>query len=187
MAVQICDLALRARDPLPCILITPPLLHFNTKPDTDMSRQEKVLIVLLYHIIDQLIYLLPEELDSTIGEFNKLDGKSNSATAALDIIGALLAYTPPTFMVIIDKLQLAECSATMPYLERLINLLKSHSQNQMIKAMFITGGSSKVLANVLDCRTEKVDARRMVQARPGQPLRGWSSLSNWNFLQRRRR
>lgn len=187
MAVQICGMALRARDPLPCILVTPSLLHFNTIPETDMSNQEKVLIVLLYHIVDLLICLLPEELDSTIGAFNKLDGKITSATAALDIIGALLVYTPPTIMVIIDKLQLAECSATMPYLERLINLFKSHSRNRIIKAMFITTGSSEVLAKVLDCTTEKVSARRMVQAKPGQPLRGWSGLGGWNFLKRQHR
>ncbi|KAM0253304.1 hypothetical protein ACHAQJ_007358 [Trichoderma viride] len=185
-AVQIYNLA---RNSVPCVLFTPPMSH-QTVSDSGsvptMSRQEKVLIALLYRIADQLIHLLPEELDpATEGldakSFESLNGSAASASAALDLIQVLLANSPPALIVIIDKLQLAESSTTTPHLERFIALLKDRAQSQMIKALFTTGGSCRVLANKLDMNTERVDARRMVQAKQGQPLRGWSSVGNFNI------
>ncbi|KAI0850006.1 hypothetical protein F5Y00DRAFT_268768 [Daldinia vernicosa] len=190
-AARIYDSALSARNPVPCVSFTPtsgyiPQQSLNSTLVSAMSKQEEVLISLLYCIAGQLIRLLPDTIDSATEEFDtqvfkSLDGSLTSASVALDLIRSLLAYSPPILIVIIDKLQLAECSSTVPYLERFVEILRNRAPSQIIKVLFITGGISMVLARSMDNVTEKVDAGRMVQAKPGQPLRGWSSLNNFHL------
>lgn len=138
---------------------------------------------MLYSIAGQLIRLLPKELDSATDRFEmhafeSLDGSLASAASALDLMKSLLAYGPPVLIVIINRLQLAECPATAPHLERFVKLLRAYETDRVIKTLFITQGGSGTLGKTLDPLTEKANARRMVQAKPGEPLRGWSSLGN---------
>lgn len=81
-------------------------------------------------------------------------------------------------MVVINKLQLAECVSTTPHLKRLVQLLKAYDSERIIKALLITQGASPALSTTLNPLTEKVNARRMTQAKPGQPLKGWSRLGD---------
>ena len=183
IAVLLCDSALDSENPVPCVSFTPKLTYSAQQASGSMSRHEKVLIAMLYSLAGQLIQLLPEELDSMTHNFEtqafeKLDGSIASVSAALDLIESLLAYGPPTLMVIINRLQVAECPTTTPHLERFVKLLKTYNSERMIKVLFITQGGSAALAGTLDALTEKVNARRMAQAKPGQPLKGWASLGN---------
>lgn len=183
IAVLLSDSALSGENPIPCVSFTPRATYYGQQASDAMSRQERVLIALLYSVAGQLIQLLPEELDSPAHTFDtqafqKLDGSMTSASAALDLIEALLTYGPPTLMVIINRLQVAECPTTRPHLERMVKLLKAYGPEHIIKALFITQGGSPILAGTMDILTEKVNARRMAQAKPGQPLRGWASLGN---------
>lgn len=75
---------------------------------------------------------------------------------------------------------MVECATTTPHLERLVALLKAYDSERTIKALFITQGGSPALARTLDALAEKVNARRMAQARPGQPLKGWANIGNLN-------
>jgi len=189
-AVRICDSALGARNPVPCVAFTPKSRYPSQggpghAPVPVVSRHEHVLIAMLYCIASQLIQLLPEQFSTTdVFEpltFESLDGSPDSIPIVLDLIRSLLAHSPPTLIIIVDRVQLAESPATMAHLERFIALLRERASSQIIKALFISGGGSGALAKTMDYRTEKVDARRMVQAKPGQTLRGWSSLSNLNL------
>lgn len=146
-----------------------------------MAREGRVLIATLYSLAGQLIQLLPEEIDSTPHSFKpkifeRLDGSIASTSVALDLIEPLLTHGPPTIMVVINRLQVAQCPTTTPHLKRLVHLLKVYDSERIIKALFITQGGSPALTQTLDVLKEKIDASRMAQAKPGQPLKGWSSL-----------
>ncbi|KAK3322846.1 hypothetical protein B0H66DRAFT_620668 [Apodospora peruviana] len=186
VAMLLCNSALDGEAPIPCVSFTSKSTYFMQDPSDFMSRQEKVLIAMLYSIAGQLTQLLPEELELELvathtfepQRFAALDGSFASASAALDLIESLLAYGPPTLMLILNRLQVAECPIATPHLERLVKLLKAYDSENIIKVLFITQGSSSALTATLDFLTEKVNAWRMVQAKAGQPLRGWSSLGN---------
>lgn len=85
-------------------------------------------MAMLYSMVGQLVRLLPSEFGSASGinqkTFQELDGSSGSISAALELLGLLLNYTPPNLIVIIDKLHLADNPATRPYLARLGELLR---------------------------------------------------------------
>ncbi|KAK4246011.1 hypothetical protein C7999DRAFT_15812 [Corynascus novoguineensis] len=184
VAMLLCDLALSSRASVLCISFTPRLMYPAQKEAGPSVRQERVLIAMFYSLAGHLIQLLPEELDSMphsfeLQVFQRLDGSIASVSAALDLIETLLAHGPQTVMLIINRLQVAECASTTPHLEPLVKIFKAHaSPKRMAKALFITQGASPALARTMDLLTEKVDARRMVQAKPGRPLSGWSSLGN---------
>ena len=183
IALLFCNSALEGDPPVPCVCFTPKSSYPSESDLESTSRQERVLVAMLYSLAWQLIQLLPEEFEASTSTLDKralerLDGSSASTSAALDLIKVLLAYGPPTLMVIVNRLQVAECAATTPYLKRLVQLLQGYDPTRIIKVLFITGGASPALTETLNFLTEKVDARKMAQAKPGQPLRGWVSLSN---------
>lgn len=183
VAVLLCDSALDGENPIPCISFTPKSTYPTQQMPGLKSRQDIVLISMLYSIAAQLIQLLPDKMEPTTPSFEteifeNLDGSFSSASTALDLIESLLAHGPPTLMVIINRLQVAECPSTTPHLKRFVELLKAYEPEHTIKVLFLTQGSSPALAGTLDVLTEKINARRMAQAKPGQPLRGWSSLGN---------
>jgi len=181
IAVLLCDSALDGENPIPCVSFTPKSTYSTEHTPDSKSRQEIVLIAMLYSIAAQLIQLLPQEIESTTNSFDKfekLDGSFASIPTALDLIESLLANGPPTLMVIINRLQVAECPSTTPHLKRFVELLKAYDPEHIVKALFITQGSSPALAGTLDVLTEKINARRMAQAKPGQAPKGWSSLGS---------
>jgi hypothetical protein len=183
IAVLLWRQLLSGKDPIPCVLFTPKLEYPAREVPDSTSRQERVLIGLLYSLAGQLVPLLPEELDAAPHRFEaqvfeNLDGSVASVLAALDLIESLLAHGPPNLVVILNRLQVAECPRTTPHLERLVRLLMACDAKRNVKGLFITQGSSVALAGTLDDLTEKADAGRMAQAGSGQPPKGWTSLGN---------
>ncbi|KAI8945042.1 hypothetical protein F4801DRAFT_151571 [Xylaria longipes] len=180
-ATRICDLALDAK--IPCISFTPKA-KYEIQPkktiSTAVSKRQATLIALLYLVTGQLIWLLPSTFESRLRTdevIGSLDGRFASAAVALDLIEALLEHIPPMLLVIIDKLNLADSPETRPYLTRLIAMLHGQDTTKVIKTLFTTAGSCAVLAKTTT-RGERADAGRMVQGKPGQHLRGWSSVGN---------
>lgn len=191
-ATRICDLALGAG--IPCISFFPKSKYdfkSNSKSATATGtgtaaasgtalRRQATLVALLYSVAGQLIRLLPPEFESRLkmdDVFASLDGSFESASTALDLIELLLAQAPPMLLVTIDRLNLADNPDTRPHLTRLMSLLRSQDEAKVIKNLFTTAGSCVVLKETTK-KGERVDAGRMVQGRPGQPLRGWSSLND---------
>jgi hypothetical protein len=52
---------------------------------------------------------------------------------------------------------------------------------QLIKILFTTTGGCGVLAKTISF-SERIDAGRMVQAKPGHSLKGWSSFGDLRLL-----
>ncbi|KAL8393633.1 hypothetical protein RB595_003389 [Gaeumannomyces hyphopodioides] len=147
------------------------------------TSREVTATALLYSVVAQLVHLLPSEFDCPASlryeeAFGALDGSPASHPAALDLIRAMLPLSPPTLVLVFDRLNLADGVATRPVLTALVKLLRAHGAGtgRVVKAIFTTSGSCSLLAKTLE-KGEKVDAGRMAQARPGQPLKGWSLSS----------
>lgn len=87
----------------------------------------------------------------------------------------MVAESPPTLIVILDKLQLAESKTTLPRLERLVRLFKEHAKSHLVKALVITGGRCRFLAKTMEFRTEWVDAGRMLEDQPHEAQEGYAS------------
>ncbi|EJT73886.1 hypothetical protein GGTG_07740 [Gaeumannomyces tritici R3-111a-1] len=147
------------------------------------TPREATATALLYSVVAQLVHLLPGEFDCPASPrfeeaFGALDGSPASHPAALDLVRAMLPLSPPTLVLVFDRLHLADGAATRPVLGALVGLLRAHGAGtgRVVKVMFTTAGSCPLLAKTLE-KGEKVDAGRMAQARLGQPLKGWSSSS----------
>ncbi|KAI1363991.1 hypothetical protein F5Y08DRAFT_340072 [Xylaria arbuscula] len=183
-AAHIYELASRAK--VPCIFFSPKTKNqrqIESPSLTTARKRQATLIALLYSLIGQLIRVLAPEFESPANleeMLNSLSEKFTSADVALDLIEALLEHAPPVLLVMLDKLQLADSQETRPYLSRLVTLLRGKNRTQVTKTMFTTGGGCLALAESTN-RRERVDAGRMGQGRPGQPLRGWSSVDDLRF------
>ncbi|KAI0485580.1 hypothetical protein F4859DRAFT_528553 [Xylaria cf. heliscus] len=183
---RICDLALNTK--IPCILFSPKAkyeVQSNKSTSPTASRRQSTLIALLYFITGQLIRTLPSEFEShlKLEEMSRsLDESLASASVALDLIESLLEHAPPMLLVIIDKLHLADSQETRPYLTRLITILRGRNPSRSIKTLLTTAGKCDALVGTTK-RGERVDASRMVQGKPGQPLRGWSSVGDLKLKQ----
>lgn len=148
------------------------------------TPREATATALLYSVVAQLVHLLPGEFECPAPlrreeAFGALDGSPASHAAALDLVRAMLPLSPPTLVLVFDRMNLADGTTTRPVLSALVRLLRTHGAagtGRVIKVMFTTAGSCPLLAKTLE-KGEKVDAGRMAQARPGQPLRGWSLSS----------
>ncbi|KAI1271372.1 hypothetical protein F5Y07DRAFT_345993 [Xylaria sp. FL0933] len=181
---RIYDLALSAK--MPCIFFSPKARYEvqSKKVTSPMdSRRQSTLIALLYFITGQLIRVLPYEFESHLKleeMFGSLDESLASASVALNLIESLLEYAPPMLLVIIDKLHLADSQETRPYLTRLITILRGRNPSRSIKTLFTTAGKCGALVGATK-RGERVDAGRMIQGKPGQPLRGWSSVGDFKL------
>jgi hypothetical protein len=184
-AGHIRELASRAK--IPCIF-------FSAKPKSDSQprtsmllstaqKRQATLIALLYSLVGQLIRLLTHEFESHLKleeMLGSLDEEFTSAETAMGLIEALFEHAPPMLLIILDKLQLADSQETRPYLIRLVTLLRGKDTPRITKTLFTTAGRCAALAQTIN-KGEKVDAGRMVQGKPGQPLRGWSSVDDLKF------
>jgi hypothetical protein len=101
----------------------------------------------------------------------------------MGLIRALLPLAPPVLFVVLDRIQLTDDPATATtttarHLVELLGLLREHGavEGHAVKLVATTAGSSRLLARCMR-PGELVDAQRMLQARPGQPRKGWSGTS----------
>ncbi|CCC14419.1 hypothetical protein SMACR_09200 [Sordaria macrospora] len=191
-ALRLCDVS--SEIGIPCIsFICKQMYNFASPSSTNMKGkrfrldlQEAGLIALLYSVITQLIYLLPDEpfpinpvLDRS--NFEQLDGSMASAPVALRIIRELATYAPPSLIWVIDNLQLTESTTTMPHLREFIAFLREQTSatelsdeggtQRLSKVCFTTDGNSFVLAEEVGVM-ERINASRISQRRPGTRLRG---------------
>lgn len=180
-AIQLCDSILTAG--MPCISFFPKSRYDfqQESSSSSVSSRETVLTAMLYSLVGQLVHLLPSEFESNSGinqkAFQDLDRSVGSIPAALQLIGLLLYHAPPHLIVIIDKLHLVDSQETRPILIRLSQLFRDLGSRQMVKVLYTTAGTCGALVQMTKLE-ERVNATRMVQLRPGQPLRGWSSMAN---------
>ena len=180
-AIAIGDLSTKTG--IPCISFFPKSRFTPAPRDNSsvMSSQDMVLIALLYSLAGQLVRLLPAKFESHEGfkerSYNNLDGSLGSAAAALDLTESLFAHIAKPLIIVIDKIHLADHQTTREHLTRLITILRDYGRREIIKVLFTTAGSCRVLANTTRVR-ERVDAARLAQVRPGQPPKGWSSLND---------
>ncbi|KAI0386544.1 hypothetical protein F5Y04DRAFT_124628 [Hypomontagnella monticulosa] len=191
-ATRICDLALDKG--IPCVSFFPKSKYELPGPGKEKerstgtpARRQATLVALLYSVAGQLIRLLPSEFESRLridDVFASLDGSFASASTALDLIELLLEQAP-SMLIAIDRLNLADHADTRAHLTRLLTLLRNQDgEKKVIKNLFTTAGSCVVLKETTK-KGERVDAGRMVQGRPGQPLRGWAGLNDlkeWSSL-----
>nr|CDP29171.1 Putative protein of unknown function [Podospora anserina S mat+] len=143
-----------------------------------LSHRDAAVVCLLYSIIRQLAWVLPREgfkagknLDGD--QFAKLNGTLHSLPTALNIIKALLEYTPPVISWVIDGLQFTGDKESMGKLWNLITLLREHMQDsrRVSKTLFTTDGRNQVLVRGTTAR-ERVDALGLVRARGGKAFPG---------------
>ncbi|KAJ4404087.1 hypothetical protein N0V85_004950 [Neurospora sp. IMI 360204] len=192
-ALRLCDVSKEIC--LPCIsFICKQMYSFASAISTTkkgkrfrLDLQEAGLIALLYLVITQLIYLLPDEpfpvnpvLDRS--NFERLDGTMASAPTALQIIRELATYAPPSLIWVIDNLQLTESGTTMPYLREFVAFLREQERKtdavdgggakRITKVCFTTDGNSFLLNQEIDDVRERINALRISQRRPGMRLRG---------------
>ena len=153
--------------------------RYNPAFTTGISHKEAGLVALLYSIIAQLVQLLPIEFAPVKGldeaNFQLLNGTLGSARAALGIIEKLLANGPPAIIWALDGFQLIEERTTIPYLVQLVSILRREGENRLSKACFTTDVSCLVLSGTMSA-FERVDASRTSQDRPGQLLKGVTTI-----------
>ncbi|KAL8301368.1 hypothetical protein RB593_000266 [Gaeumannomyces tritici] len=121
------------------------------------TPREATATALLYSVVAQLVHLLPGEFDCPASPrfeeaFGALDGSPASHPAALDLVRAMLPLSPPTLVLVFDRLHLADGAATRPVLGALVGLLRAHGAGtgRVVKVMFTTAGSCPLLAKTLE-------------------------------------
>ncbi|KAK8004672.1 hypothetical protein PG990_010709 [Apiospora arundinis] len=177
-ALRIYELTMQAE--IPCVSFFCKRKYGFMSPESTTS--EATLMTLLYTVMDQLINLLPTTFESTSKiTLETLDlspsGGTKVATAALDVVEQLLSYAPPTVTFIIDGLELVSNTAEVPYLVKLIELLRTAGGgDKVLKVLLTTSGNSMALGKAMHWK-ERVDGSRFAQGRPGKLLRGATELS----------
>lgn len=172
-ARQIGELSLKLSIPCVAYFFKEAAPTSATKSD---SHREAACVEMLYSFVGQLTHLLPRDFraksDGELGktEFQRLDGSLESANVALRMLDTLLGYTTPSLMWIIDGIQLAENSQTVPYLRSFLQMLLLQPKQRMCKVCFTTQGRSSLLMGATTF-LERVDASKMALSRPGSMLR----------------
>ncbi|KAK6839089.1 hypothetical protein PG987_004955 [Apiospora arundinis] len=177
-ALRIYELTMHAG--IPCVSFFCKRKYGIMSPESTTSGA--TLMALLYTIIDQLINLLPPSFESTTKiNLENLDinppGGSKVATAALGMVEQLLSYAPPAVTFIVDGLELVSNTTELPYLVRLVELLRTAGGgDKVFKVLLTTNGNSMALGKAIHWK-ERVDGSRFAQGRPGKLLRGATDLS----------
>ena len=144
-----------------------------------MTRNEAATIAFFHTILTQLVRLLPAEFEATeeldLNQFTLLDGTIGTLPVALDLIEKLVAYAPPLLIWVINGMQLMESETTYQYLTRFVQILRRQGKWTLSRVCLTTDGNSAVLNGTVNV-TERVDASRLSQARPGQVLKGSASI-----------
>ncbi|EGO55982.1 hypothetical protein NEUTE1DRAFT_86754 [Neurospora tetrasperma FGSC 2508] len=166
-----------------------------------LDPKEAGLIALLYSVIAQLIYLLPDEPfpSSAVLEkdnFERLDGAMSSASTALEIIRELAIHAPPSLIWVLDNVQNTESTATYTHLKAFVEFLreqesKSNSAHEegkkpFSKVCFTTDGNCVLLSRLSqkDRGIRQIDASRMAQRRPGRVLPGGADVGQLGWSRR---
>lgn len=124
------------------------------------------LISMVYSVIIQLVWLLPENFstDKNFGFelFSSLDRSRETLSRALCLMEDLFTLAPRLLIVIIDGIQLCEDGldnerGTGMYLDFFRKILKNSGNDRVLKTLFTTDGVCDILWRKLDPQ-EQVDA-----------------------------
>lgn len=177
-AMRVCDVSLQAR--VPCVSVFVKPRYAQAEGHGGMPRAEAATVSLLYSLVCQLARLLPPEFEATdelsYENFGLLDGSIGSAGVALRVIDALLAHAPPSLILVIDGINMAESSTTTAILSSLMDIIRSQEQRRILKVCFTTNGNSRVLIKATRV-VERVDASRVALGGISAPLRAASDIN----------
>jgi hypothetical protein len=116
------------------------------------------LVALLYSLIRQLVWLLPDTIatsyDLGVDRFTTLDGSTPSLLDTLNLFEELLALAPATLMVIIDGFQLVDNDddhlyGTGGYLEIFLEILRKAGEipGRTVKTLLASDGNCLILSD----------------------------------------
>ena len=164
-----------------------PLLAHRCQSDD--SRADS-LIKMVYSLILQLVWLLPDEFVSdkifNSARFNALDGRLESLEGALILMEDLLSMAPPLLVCVLDGFQLAEDGSgdvrgTGMFLNLFLEILKESKEAKILKILSTTDGFCHRLWQRLDPE-EQVDATKDVKRFPSQAKKDRVSLANLEMM-----
>lgn len=124
------------------------------------------LVALLYSLIIQLVWLLPDTIETSsdlgIDRFTSLDGSTPSLLDTLNLFEELLALAPSTLVVIIDGFQLVDNDddhlyGTGGYLEIFLEILRTASEvpGRTVKTLFASDGNCLILSDDENIRLDE--------------------------------
>lgn len=184
--VSLCDLSSTAIRVLAVLngASIPDVSFFDQQKYPNPHRldfKEAGAICLLYTLISQSILQVPSviETEETLDDayFARLDSSWASTTHALNFLQLLLSFAPPSMVFVIHGLDAIDGRSTRKVLKQLIDIVREQSSRTVVKSLFTTNGMSQSLGDKMSM-SERVDASRMVQDRPGRSLPGADSLSD---------
>jgi len=116
---------------------------------TEMDR----LTMMLYSMIRQLVWLLPEEIESksefTFDRFDHLDGSTASLLDALNLFQELLALMPQLLVCVLDGFELVDNDVdpdgTAIYLALFLEILREAEQQRVLKVLLSSAGPCRTL------------------------------------------
>ncbi|KAH8907355.1 hypothetical protein BR93DRAFT_978822 [Coniochaeta sp. PMI_546] len=156
-ALEMTKIALRVStiiedDGTPCVLYFRKQVY-RLPPNIKLTAQEAALLSLLYSTVSQLVSLLPGvfRTESSLEEedFSKLNGSTDSAEPALEMVRRLLTLAPAEALFVIDGIQGCDTTATRRHIEALVDILRDQGSKAVVKVLFITRGESQALASKL--------------------------------------
>lgn len=160
---------------IPCVCFFARNRYSFQTEHTSMDLKEAGLVAILYSLITQLVQNVPPNFKPnrslTENEFRKLDGTSYSASAALNIVEALLSVVMPGLIFVVSGFELIDSREHYDPLFAMIRLLKEQPEDKRIKVIILTQGNCRSLMGATDVK-ERSDASRMAQARGSSMLIG---------------
>ena len=114
-------------------------------------------VLMIYSFVRQLIWLLPEEvetdIDLSVARFQRLDGGRASLLDAFNLIEALLTLMPKALVIVIDGVQYIDndeeeaVDCTWGYLDLFLDILREAGQSRTLKVLLSSDGLCKTLSD----------------------------------------
>ena len=162
----------------------PLIAHQCRSPESEMGA----LISLVYSVIIQLIWLLPENFstDKDFGSelFNSLNRSRETLSRALCLMEDLFTLAPRLLIVVVDGIQLCEDGLALDneqgtgmYLNLFSQILKNGGKTRVLKTLFTTDGLCDNLWRKLDPE-EQVDVMSETGGTAGHRNKGRVAMAD---------
>ncbi|KAJ4293630.1 hypothetical protein N0V90_008914 [Kalmusia sp. IMI 367209] len=144
-----------------------PLLSYRFKADeyglaesVDSNTEKRSVemdrfVLMAYSMILQMVWLLPEEVETDVdlssARFQRLDGSTESLLDAFNLIEALLSFMPQMLIVVLDGFQFVDNDSgtygdgTHGYLELFLEILRLAGTNRALKLLITSDGRCRTL------------------------------------------